>query len=63
MELSKCKIRELQYMLGGMVTFLEAEANEKLLDFYTKQNDFKIFDTRIANSMDDGKLVQMLATL
>ena len=43
MELAKCKIRELQYMLGGMVTFLEAEANEKLLDFYTKQNDFKIF--------------------
>lgn len=24
MELAKCKIRELQYMLGGMVTFLEA---------------------------------------
>lgn len=63
MELAKCKIRELQYMLGGMVIFLEAEANEKLLDFYIKQNDFKIFDTRIANSMDDGKLVQMLATL
>ncbi|MBQ2986211.1 MAG: GNAT family acetyltransferase [Tyzzerella sp.] len=63
MELAKCKIRELQYMLGGMVTFLEAEANEKLLDFYTKQNDFKIFDTRMANSMNDGRLVQMLATL
>ncbi len=63
MELAKGKIRELQYMLGGMVTFLEAEANEKLLDFYTKQNSFKIFDTRIANSADDGQLVQMLATL
>ncbi len=63
MGLARGKIRELQYMLGGMVTFLEAEANEKLLDFYTKQNDFKVFDTRMANSIRDGKLVQMLATL
>lgn len=51
MELARCKIQELQYMLGGMVAFLEAKANEKLLEFYTKQNDFKIFDTRRANSM------------
>ena len=63
MELAKCKIRELQYMLGGMVTFLEAEANGKLLDFYTKKNDFKIFDARMAHSIKDGRIVQMLATL
>ena len=63
MELARCKIQELQYMLGGMVAFLEAEANEKLLDFYTKQNDFKIFDTRRANSVKQEQLVQMLATL
>lgn len=63
MELARSKIEELQYMLGGMVTFLEAEANEKLLEFYTRQNDFKIFDTRMANSMKQEQLVQMLATL
>ena len=63
MELARCKIQELQYMLGGMVAFLEAEVNEKLLEFYTKQNDFRIFNTRIANSAKQEKLVQMLATL
>lgn len=41
MEIAIGKIRELQYMLGGMVAFLEAEMNKKLLEFYIKQNDFK----------------------
>lgn len=63
MELARCKIQELQYMLGGMVAFLETEVNEKLLEFYTKQNDFRIFNMRIANSEKQEQLVQMLATL
>ena len=63
MEIAIGKIRELQYMLGGMVVFLESEMNEKLLEFYTKQNDFKIFNMRMANSAKQEQLVQMLATL
>lgn len=63
MKIARNKIKELQYMLGGMVAFLETEVNEKLLEFYTYKNDFKKFDTRISNSMEQNQLVQMLVTL
>ncbi len=39
------KIKATQYMFGGMVTFLEAENEEKLLSFY-RDNRFSQFDTR-----------------
>lgn len=39
-------IKELQYMTGGMVFFLEAENEEKLLHFYEVENGFKRFDTK-----------------
>lgn len=39
-------IKELQYMVGGMVIFLETEDNEKLIRFYEEENGFKRFDTR-----------------
>lgn len=38
-------IEEAQYMLGGMVTFLEAENEERLLAFY-RDNRFSQFDAR-----------------
>lgn len=63
MQIAKNKIKELQYMLGGMVVFLETEENEKLLEFYSKQNEFKEFDIRELNSPEEGRLVQMLVTL
>jgi len=34
-------IKELQYMVGGMVVFLEAEDNEKLMHFYEDKNTIK----------------------
>lgn len=40
------KIKELQCMVGGIVIFLEAENEEKLLHFYEVENDFKKFDTK-----------------
>ena len=43
-------IRELQYMAGEMVIFLEAEEKEKLLRFYETENEFKQFDVRETNS-------------
>ena len=40
------KIREIQYMAGGKVMFLEAENKEKLLNFYERENGFKQFNKR-----------------
>lgn len=55
-------IKELQYMAGGMVIFLEAEDNEKLIRFYEDKNGFKRFDVRETNAgMDDSHtLIQLL---
>ena len=39
------KIKEIQYLGGGVVTFLEAENEERLLSFY-RDNRFSQFDTR-----------------
>lgn len=59
------KIKELQYMAGGMVVFLEAENEEKLLHFYETQNGFKRFDTKEVKSHteDAHTLIQLLKVL
>jgi hypothetical protein len=54
-------IKELQYMAGGMVVFLEAENNDKLLQFYEEDNQFKKFSTR--NSDSEQELIQLLKVL
>ena len=58
------KIKEIQYLGGGMVTFLEAENEEKLLSFY-RGNRFSQFDTRQTASDTDEphELVQLLRLL
>ncbi len=58
------KIKKTQYMFGGMVTFLEAENEEKLLFFY-RGNRFSQFDTRqTASGADETHdLVQLLRLL
>jgi hypothetical protein len=58
------KIEEIQYRAGGVVTFLEANNEEKLLDFY-KDNRFQQFDTRqaVSNSTEPHELVQLLRLL
>lgn len=45
------KVKELQYMAGGMVVFLESENKDRLLDFYEKQNGFKRFDTKFTKNI------------
>ena len=58
-------IKELQYMAGGMVIFLEAEDNDKLMHFYDK-NGFKQFDVREMKCRDKDeihKLVQLLKVM
>ncbi len=58
------KIKEIQYLGGGMVAFLEAENEEKLLSFY-RGNRFSQFDTRqTASGADEPhELVQLLRLL
>lgn len=58
-------IKELQYMAGGMVIFLEAEENDKLMHFYEDENGFKRFDTKEVkvNTKDRHTLVQLLKVL
>ena len=58
------KIKEIQYLGGGVVTFLEAENEEKLLSFY-RNNRFSQFDTRqTASDTDEShELVQLLRLL
>lgn len=58
-------IKELQYMAGGMVVFLEAENEEKLIYFYEKENGFKRFDTKEIKSKneDTHTLIQFLKVL
>lgn len=57
-------IKELQYMAGGMVIFLEAENEEKLIEFYEKKG-FKRFSTKEVNSgtTDVHTLIQLLKVL
>ena len=58
------KIREIQYLGGGVVTFLEAENEEKLLSFY-RSNRFSQFDTRqtVSSTDEPHELVQLLRLL
>ena len=58
-------IKELQYMIGGMVVFLETEDKEPLLRFYEEKNGFKRFDTKAVRKGTDEEhtLVQLLKVL
>ena len=64
LELAWDKIKATQYMFGGMVTFLEAENEEKLLSFY-RSNRFSQFDIRqtISDTVKSHELVQLLRLL
>ena len=58
------KIKEIQYLGGGAVTFLEAENEERLLSFY-RDNRFSQFDTRqtASDTEESHELVQLLRLL
>lgn len=58
------QIRQLQYLAGGMVIFLEANNEEKLLSFY-RENGFQQFDTRLTESTksEPHELIQLLKLL
>ncbi len=58
-------IKELQYMAGGMVVFLEADDNKKLIEFYEGKHGFKRFATKeIKTGTEDAHtLIQFLKVL
>lgn len=58
-------IKEIQYMAGGMVIFLETEDKEKLMHFYEENNGFKRFDTKEVKDRTENvhTLVQLLKIL
>lgn len=64
LELAWSVIEEMQYMGGGMVVFLEANNDDKLLKYYN-DNRFSQFDTRQTTSKDQDshELVQLLRLL
>lgn len=64
LELAWSVIEEMQYMGGGMVVFLEANNDDKLLKYYN-DNRFSQFDTRQTTSKDQEthELVQSLRLL
>ena len=64
LELAWSVIEDMQYMGGGMVVFLEANDEERLLSFY-QDNKFRQFDTRQTASGIEGphELVQFLRLL
>lgn len=55
------QIQQLQYLAGGMVIFLEAVNEERLLSFY-RENGFQQFDTRLTESTNSEphELIQLL---
>ncbi len=58
------QIRQLQYLAGGMVLFLEAVNEERLLSFY-RENGFQQFDVRLTDSSksEPHELIQLLKLL
>lgn len=58
-------IKEIQYMIGGMVCFLEADNEDKLLYFYEVENGFKRFDVKEVKTgtKDEHMLIQLLKVL
>lgn len=64
LELAWSVIEDMQYMGGGMVVFLEANDEERLLSFY-RNNKFRQFDTRLTVSNADvqHELIQLLRLL
>lgn len=57
------QVRQLQYLAGGMVVFLEAEPHETLLMFY-QTNGFQKFASRQTKGADkQHELVQLLKIL
>ncbi len=56
MQIAMETVLDIQYMAGGVITFLECENRQKLLDFY-HSNGFKEISVR--NTKEDKNLIQL----
>lgn len=58
------QIKDLQYLIGGTIMFLEAEEKPKLIKFY-ENNGFAKFDTRetTSTSTEQYMLIQLLKVI
>lgn len=58
------QIKQLQYLAGGMVVFLETSNEEKLLSFY-QDKGFQQFDSRLSETVgrEPHELIQLLKIL
>ncbi len=56
MQIAMETVLDIQYMAGGIITFLECENRQKLLDFY-HTNGFKEISVR--NTKEDKNLIQL----
>lgn len=58
------QIKDLQYIIGGTIMFLEAEPKQKLINFY-ESNGFVSFDTRDTTNVatEQHTLIQMLKVI
>lgn len=65
MDIAMEQVKELQFMAGGTVVFLETEENEKLINYYEKENGFRPFRIRETRTKDGRKknLLQMLKVI
>ncbi len=59
LEIAIEQLRTVQYEIGGMVSFVEADNNEKLLSFY-ENCGYKRFATRQTSSDEPHELIQLL---
>ena len=53
LDLAIQQIKDMQYMAGGMVVFLEAENKDRLMEFYKNSNNFKQFSIRETSAKND----------
>lgn len=58
------QVQQFQYLAGGMVVFLKAANEEKLLSFY-KDKGFQKFDSQLSESAgrEPHELIQLLKIL
>ncbi len=59
LELAIGRLKNVQYDVGGMVSFVETDNNKKLLSFY-ENHGYKRFNTRMTTTDNPRELVQLL---
>lgn len=62
LNMAMSNVEKLQHDVGGVLMFLETENNDKLINFYSKNGNFRVFNT-LASENDGYEMIQMLKTM